>query len=340
MSRCRLTRHFAVLALISAAAVPAWADHPSIGFGPGGAGPIVTVAADTLPAGRATLGLRVEHGRFDAFSDGELERLAAQDKEVHSVDSLTSLFLGAGYGVTDRLTLGAHIPYVWRTDIREGHQEDGAPEVHVHGDSEGLGDLTVLAQYRFAGAAESPWRASALLGVKTPTGRTDVKDDGGERFEAEHQPGSGSWDPLFGLAARWQRESLSLDASGLYTWVTEGAQDTDLGDLLAYNLALSYRLEKTVHAHAEGAHAGGTHVPLTWDLVLEANGESRRKQQVDGTEDPSSGGHTVFLSPGVRLTVAEAYAAFLSWGFPVVQNLNGEQHDTEWRLIGGASASF
>jgi hypothetical protein len=52
------------------------------------------------------------------------------------------------------------------------------------------GDLTLYSQYRFIG--DSDTHASSLLGVKTPTGKTDVMSDEGHRFEAEHQPGSGS----------------------------------------------------------------------------------------------------------------------------------------------------
>ncbi len=320
--------------------VPTRADHPSIGFGPGVAGPIVTVSADTLPAGHWTAGVRVEHGEFEALSDDKLKRLAAQGEDVHSVDAMTSIFVGGAYGVTDRLTVGAHIPYVVRENIREGHEEDGEPEVHDHGDSTGIGDVTVLGQYRFAGGSGGKWAAAAVLGVKAPTGETDEEDSDGQRFETEHQPGSGSWDTLFGLAANAHWELLSADASVLYTLATEGSQQTDLGDLLSYNLALSHRLERVMHDHPAGAHQGGQHEHLALDLVLELNGEWRQKQSIDGESDDNSGGHTLFLSPGARLTVNETVAGFLSVGFPIAQDLEGHQHRTDFRVILGVAAGF
>jgi hypothetical protein len=54
-------------------------------------------------------------------------------------------------------------------------------------------------RYRFYGQ-DTGLQASLLTGIKTPTGETGERDDQGELFEAEFQPGSGSWNPMLGLA--------------------------------------------------------------------------------------------------------------------------------------------
>jgi len=177
----------------------AWADHPSVGFGSGLAGPITTIPATALPEGRGSLGIRAEYLRLRPFSDAELERLAGEGVEVHSTKDLLSTFLSAAYGLTDRLTLAVHLPYVRRRGIREGHPEEGAPEVHARGDVQGFGDLTLLGQYRWTGEERARFHAALLLGLKLPVERTRARDPQGERLEAEHQPDSGSWDPLLGL---------------------------------------------------------------------------------------------------------------------------------------------
>lgn len=93
------------------------------------------------------------------------------------------------YGLTDRLTLGAHLPYLSRQGIREAHLEGGTPELHDHGNANGLGDLKLLGQYSLVRAEG---RELAILGgLKLPSGQTDVADQG-SRFDVEHQPGSGS----------------------------------------------------------------------------------------------------------------------------------------------------
>ena len=93
-----------------------------------------------------------------------------------------------------------------------------------------------------------------MLGVKVPTGVTDRHTDTGELVDAEFQPGTGSWDGLFGLAATKRIGPWSFDANVLYILATEGTQDTDLGDRFQYNAAVSYRI-------LGGPQAGG---PCAW----------------------------------------------------------------------------
>ena len=78
--------------------------------------------------------------------------------------------------------------------------------------------------------------------MKAPTGATNRHTDTGELFDAEFQPGSGSWDGLFGLAATKRIGPWSFDANVLYVLATEGTQNTDLGDRFLYNAGVSYRL--------------------------------------------------------------------------------------------------
>jgi len=316
----------------------ALADHPSVGYGSGLGGPINTISAATLPKNRWALGLRSEYIQLKSFSNAELESFAASGEEVHSLDDLLAVFLGVGYGVTDDFTIAARIPYVLRRGIREGHLEGGVPEVHDHGDAMGVGDLTLFGQYRLLTARD--WEASLVAGLKTPTGRAGVKDRDGERFETEHQPGSGSWNPMVGAAVtkRWERSSL--DTSVLYTFAMEGAQKITLGDLLTYNLSASYRLNPEAgHSH-ESEQTAASHTHLAWDVVLELNGEWRGRDKVAGATEENSGGSLLYLSPGVRMSVGGRWSAYLSMGIPVFENVNGVQHETRLRAILGIGMAF
>ncbi len=315
------------------------ADHPTVGFSAGLAGPAITIPATTFPKGSGAVTLRVEYVKSRTFSNAELIRLAAQGTEVHSVDYLLSPSVSAGYGLTDNLTVGLRLPYLLRTDIRSGHNEGGEVVIDTHGNSDGVGDLTVLSQYRFVNNEPGRLESALLAGIKVPTGATGVKDRNGELFETEHQPGSGSWDPLLGLAASKRVGAVSLDANVLYTFATGGAQRTNLGDQLHYNLAASYRLgnEKS-HHHS---HGGTTeHQHTTWDLILEVNGEWQEKQKVSNVEDENSGGSLVYLSPGARLCGDNGWAATLSVGIPVIEERNGVQHETDIRMVFGLSKGF
>lgn len=322
----------------------AYADHPTIGFGSEIAGPVTTISATSLPKGRWSIGLRTEYVKFDAFSDAELENFAQQGEEIHSTDYLLSPFLGASYGLTDDFTLGLQIPYILRNDIREGHLEDSIPEVHKHRDSKGIGDITLLGQYRFLNKKRGNFEVALLSGFKFPTGTTHAKDNDGGRFETEHQPGSGSWDLLIGIAVSKRLGRASLDTNLLYTFVTEGAQNTDLGNLLNYNVAVSYRLGgETNHHHSHESamhHDHALHTHLAWNLILEINGEWRQKQKVGGIKDKNSGGSLVYISPGVRLTVGDHWSSSISIGLPVFQDLNGKQYEADLRIILAVGKGF
>lgn len=132
---------------------------------------------------------------------------------------------------------------------------------------------------------------------------------------------------------------MGLNASLLYKYATEGSRDTDLGDVLAYNAAFSYRLTGEGHerVHEEGR---GTHDHSSLSLLLELNGEWRDKEEIAGRKNPNSGGNVLYLSPGVRYGFAGNWTASLSVGLPIVADLNGIQAEPDWRMIGGLSAAF
>ena len=57
-----------------------------------------------------------------------------------------------------------------------------------------------MARYQLAHGHTEGWFVALLAGIKVPTGSTHETDLSGARLETKHQPGTGSWDPLFGLA--------------------------------------------------------------------------------------------------------------------------------------------
>lgn len=313
----------AVLLFLCLIAENASAHHPAGGIGLGQAGPVRTVSASPLQQGMFSFVAQAEFIDFDEFSDRKLLGYAERGKDVHSVDSIFHAILGIGYGVTENLTLSLKMPYAQVNNVREVHAEE-PDEIHVHGDAKGFGDLTVMAQYRFLKTVDN-LESAFFLGLEMPTGKTNDKDIEGETFEAEFQPGSGSWDPVFGIAATKKFGKTSLDANLQYTAGTQGTQSTNLGDIFGYNLAVSYRA-------VSGA--------VAWDLILEANGEWKEKQEIRGDRDENSGGNIVFLSPGIRAVFGKKASAFLSVGIPVIDDLNGIQDDTKYRALFGISVGL
>ena len=148
----------------------------------------------------------------------------------------------------------------------------------------------------------------------------------------------------------------SFDSNVLYSLVTEGTQQTDLGDIFLFNAAVSYRLSSLggptpmfhgAHAHEAGddghghahSHAEEAGRGAALDLVLELNGEWHGKQEAAGGKDENSGGTTIFVAPGLRLSI-DQWSGFFSVGIPVVKDLNGIQAEPDWRISTGASLAF
>jgi hypothetical protein len=312
---------FAGLALLATASA-AMAHHPSGISSSTNSGPVVTIPATTLDQGAISAWLAFEHISFEELTNKVLEAAALNHEHVHSLDSLESPTAGLAYGVTNRLMVSLQLPYVIRTGIREGahrhgHEGEGAEvvmtEVIDRGTSEGIGDLAILGQYRFLGQNSGP-QAAVLFGVKTPTGVTDQRDNEGELFETEFQPGSGSWDPLVGLAFTHGIGRWSLDSNVLYAAATEGAHQTDLGDRVHYNGAISYRLigagnaMEAAHERRHGAehhhhHQHQNHGPqvsgsFALDAALEINGEWQAKQAISRTPTQTLGATSSISLPG------------------------------------------
>ena len=358
-------------ALLLAVTSPAMSHHPSGTGTSSTGGPIVTIPGTTLQKGASGLYLIFEHFSFDELSDAVLEAAAARHEHAHSLATLESLALGYSYGLTDRLMVSLQLPYVARTGIREashhhhdeaaaGEHEDGETphetasvenETVDRGDTEGVGDLTLFGQYRFYGQ-DAGLQASLLTGIKTPTGETGERDEQDELFEAEFQPGSGSWDPMLGLALSQAQGRWSVDGNVLYTMATEGTQHTDLGDRFHYNGAVTFRLtggdtETSHKAAMNHSHHGQSHKHdhalspkgLVVDAVLELNGEWQAKQTISGETDPNSGGNVVYLSPGMRIA-SNRWSAFATIGIPIINDLNGLQSEPTYRLFGGVLVGF
>ena len=314
---------------------PVMADHASPGFETGAAGAIMTVPGATMPEGDFVFGLGVQFIKFNALPDAELEALGAADENVHSTDSLLHPEINFAYGVTADLTIGVSLPYVQRNNIRAAHNDAGVGEVEFAGNSAGPGDMKLFGQYRFF--KNSQGHVAVILGLKVPTGNSNQRENGGELFEAEHQPGSGSWDLLAGLALDRKFGRAGLSANILYTYSREGLQQTNLGEVFNYNLALSYRAWSSEGDHGQHHHQHAPGFVDYVDLALELNGDLRGRTEIGGVEEEHTGGHTLYISPGVRVGIGHHWSVYTSFGYPVMNDYNGRQSEPDYRVISGLS---
>ena len=323
------------VSLLMALSPPAGADHPTVAFGSEASGPINTIAATAMPVGNWAIGLRNEFIDRDVLSDQRLASLAEQGVEdVHSIDSIDSASVSLACGLGERVTVSMRLPWVLRDNLRAGELEAGAGEAHLHGNASGLGDLVLLTHYH--AVRSQAFDAALQIGVMTPSGTTE-EDDAGARLETGFQPGTGSRDVLFGGALSTSVSRWGFHTNVLFNLTTAGAQDTELGDALFYNAAVIYALRGEADHH-HGVEAGA-HPHLGVDAMLEINGETRWKNDIDGRSDANSGGTVVYLSPGLRASYGKV-GGFISVGYPIVDATKGVQADVDLRVIGGVSLLF
>ncbi len=237
-----------IITIISSFSSAAFAHHEGAIAGPGIAGPIITIPARTLPRGRAFLGTGIKYTHWGNFGPRKTANLARRGETTGQINESMNLTLSGGYGITDDLDIYLSIPYTFKYDLIE---TDGG-EISNFGDSIGLGDITLLSQYRFLKLEEKGFYASLLGGVTIPVGQTEVVTDQGDKFGLDDQPGSGSWDPLFGVAMSKNLGPLSLDSNFLFRLSNEGPRNSTVGDTVNYNAALSYRIDRHRHLNQEG----------------------------------------------------------------------------------------
>ncbi len=303
-----------------------FADHGSLGFGIGTASPIITQPGVTMPADMWATGIITQFSDFNSASDQKLLDLKnSGNADVHSVNTYLQLSLFAAYGVTDDLTLGMKIPYVWRSGVRSPDELEDV--VNKLGAPNGFGDVSFFGQYRFFHSEDNLNHAALTVGLKTPTGQTAVVNKQGTNFETHHQPGSGSWNPSVGLSFTRLMGSFSFDTNTMYTISTKGAQGTDLGDNVSYNFAVSYAFGAPA---TNSFFSASNNAPFT--AVLELNGEWQDRQKTAGVRDPNSGAHTLFISPGFRYSGGKNWNTALSIGTPILKDFNGYQTQPDYRI--------
>lgn len=351
-----MSRKLLLTNAILLAPVTAFADHASfqIDGGPGSA--ITTMGAETLASGQQAIGLQYQYLDLDTLSDSAL---LSSDDALHSVNSFSQATVGYSLGITDRFTLSAVLPYVSRDGFREAshdhgdepeapdHHHDEPEDDHHEGDSEsgeevirsdisGWGDLSMLGRIAINPAESTNRYYALLLGIKTPTGDTNEKLSNGEKAEVDHQPGSGSWDPLLGIAySNRFSPNWSVSSNLLYHLTTEGVRETTVGDKLMYNAAVMW----SPSHHSHHGSAGTGHTEQSWQYILEMNGEWRDKTDIDGGKDDNTGGDVIFASAGVRWSYGE-WGTHISAGTPLYKNLNGIQSEPDWQLSTGISMAF
>ena len=250
------------------------------------------------------------------------------------------------YGVSSRLAIGLLVPFLDRLHQHLEHEEEevvggGIGETEIVDRTkrwryQAVGDLQLAARYLLL-KPETPLRPSfsLIIGMKLPTGRTNVKDDNGEKAELTLQPGNGSWDGIVGLSYMQ------------YFSVTTAQRQTALAPLFVTALG-RFPVGTGKFGYRPGGELFlnvGTAYPVfrKFDILAQVNFHYRDRDDVGhapGVEQADTGKETLFLSPGVRYHVTDNLAVYALMQFAVYRRVNGIQLTSDWNVTSGISYRF
>lgn len=226
------------------------------------------------------------------------------------------------YGVTGDLTLGMTLPIVQKE--LEFKTSTGTKTIT----SSGLGDLSLVGVYRFyrRDVPRATTQFSIIGGVKAPTGSTSQSDrdalllpgNNRRRLPRPLQPGSGSWDEIVGVAGFQNLDRLSFYGS-VQGKLNSEDDNFRFGNNLHYDFTVDYV----------------TLAERNLFFVLEFNGISSGRNEENGRNVRNSGGHTLFISPGIEYLPLPYLILESSVQIPIVQNLDGRQPEKRVSLLFG-----
>jgi hypothetical protein len=348
-----MTKRHLTTILAACATTVSWADH-----GPGTSGSGVnTETAETLPALRWSATLRNDWAEFDNPGD---EAAVGKD-HFDFIDRSFLTTLSIGFGITNNFQVSLAFGYYAAEGTRQlthshgdeehDHAEESETADHEHPpgtpahehepveehttaeapeiesfDPDGWTDLWLTAKYRLY---RGPLGQFALFGgLKFPVGDDDVTTSAGNRVEPASTPGSGAWDGMFGGAyTQALGPNLALDASAQYI-VRGEAHDYRLGNRFDAGVALGWRFWGSAQSFPQAS------------LQAEATVRSVQKSKVSEVREENTGGTVLFLSPGLRVRFTEHAALSVGVHLPVVQDLNGDQVETDFRVTSSLTISF
>jgi hypothetical protein len=239
--------------------------------------------------------------------------IPADEQEIRTV-SRTTTFTAAYQGIS-QWYFGASLPYVNRY---HEHIDTTGPEPEtMRWTYSGIGDLDLSISRSFGGEEKSS-RQFLSVGVKAPTGDTNVPEVDGEQPEPSARPGTGSWDFLAGIGSQWRVNALGSEKRG--DWLTlrlsatwringTGTDDYKVGDQVTVGGSADYPLSKS------------------FGLMTQLNYRYRGKDSAGSTNVPEedTGGNSLYLSPGLRLAASETTSLYGLVQIPLYQNVNGIQ---------------
>ncbi len=253
------------------------------------------------------------------------------------------------YGIVDRLGFSVDVPFVHREHSHIHNEEavvdvsPGRRESHItHGESlaweswsfSGMGDVVLSGNAALLlPAGEFEPYLGITVGLKLPTGVTDVRNTEGEEAEVTLLPGTGSNDFMVGVNYRQslltvqtltgEYGTLPLTLGATYQVNGKGKDDWRFGNSLVASIGTEYRLTK--------------HATLLFQVDVKFQGFA--DAGLTGEPRENTGGVWLFASPGLAAQLSDVFSGFAYAQVPVHTNVHGIQQTSDFNLQFGLRAN-
>jgi hypothetical protein len=231
-----------------------------------------------------------------------------------------STILEVNYGLNQRITFTAILPYVRQVRVIQSHEnERNITSVQGFGDALFLVKLNLLTDLRFAGMQ---WVLG--IGPKLPTGRTNHLNNDGLALAADMQPGSGSLDGI--LWSYFQYSKFNLTNLSLFTVSTyrHSGENKNYNQSQVIKFGNEYQLSMGFNYS----------IYRTWnvDIFSMIRYRYQTEDMIDGSVFPSSGGEWVYVIPGIGIEFSPGISMRFSADLPLYRNLIGTQLTTNFKF--------
>jgi len=306
--------------------------------GPGTTGGgATTQSGETIKEDQFVFSLDETYTNYENVSQAEAEERAGRAGEFDALRDAYLTNIALGYGVTNDFQIEGGIGWYSGRNFIDAHREEpGSHEVtslrafngrhseeietsSAIGNPEGLTDLMLRGKYRVMKGEFG--HLSVIGGGIFPVGTDNERLSDGDKLEPSSQPGTGRYSALGGLAySKYLTSHLTFDISTVYTHRFE-RDDFQVGDRFDNGIALAYRVTDSVKTFPQ------------LSLFTELSHQYIGRDEDEEGRNANSGGNALFIVPGARVSFTENAGLILAPAIPIAQNLNGDQLDTDFKLM-------
>lgn len=283
-------------------------------------GPIDFVPGAGYPKGQYGIIFKyITFEKDDLYDGSSKEDFVSKQKPKPYEQTMHKYIATFRVGLFESVDARLIVPFLDKEMKRKSLTQD------VTDDNSGIGDIKLIGRYQVLSQKKgNPIFLALGLGVKMPTGDTDEKDQG-KYLPSFLQTGTGSWDPIFEIAGTKMFGRSRIDGVITYNLTTEGewgTSDFERGNHFKYDLGYGFAISRH------------------FDLELELNGNYRQKNKVDDIKKETSGGHIIYITPGIHIKFMKK--SHFALGVPIVvyRDLNGPRLSEDYRIVGKLAFVF